>query len=62
VGDLVNLREARKRKDRERKAATAAENRTAFGLSKIERRKREAERVKADRDLDAHRREPPDGA
>ena len=55
MGDLVNLRRERKRRDREREAAVAAENRVAFGLTKSERRKLEAEREAGERRLDAHR-------
>ncbi len=62
MGDLVNLRQARKRREREREAAAAAENRAAFGMTKAERRKVEAEREKAERGLDSHRRDAPDGA
>jgi hypothetical protein len=61
MGDLVNLRQARKRQERERKAAAAAENRAAFGMTRAERRRLEAEREKAERGLDAHRLDPPDG-
>lgn len=61
MGDLINLRKARKRRERERDAAEAAHNRAAFGMSKAERRKVEAEREKAQRTLDSHRLEPPDG-
>jgi hypothetical protein len=62
MGDLINLRQARKRRRRERDAASAAENRASFGMTKAERRKVEAEREKATRSLDAHLREPPDEA
>ena len=55
MGELVNLRRARKRRERERELETAAENRAAFGMTKDERRKIEAEREKAERGLDAHR-------
>ncbi len=61
MGDLVNLRIARKRRDRAREAEGAAENRAAFGMTKAERRKIEAEREKAERGLDAHRLDRPDG-
>jgi hypothetical protein len=57
MGELVNLRRARKRRERERERefATAAENRAAFGVTGAERRKVEAEREKIERGLDSHR-------
>ena len=61
MGDLVNLRQARKRREREQKAAAAAENRAAFGMTRAERRKAEAEQTIADRRLDSHRLESKDG-
>jgi hypothetical protein len=60
VGDIVNLRRARKRQGRLRDAAKAAENRTLHGMTKAERRSIEAEREKADHDLDARRIVGPD--
>jgi hypothetical protein len=60
VGDVVNLRRARKRHDRSRDDAKAAENRILHGMTKAERRSIEAERDKADRDLDARRIVGPD--
>ena len=48
MGDLVNLRQARKRRERKREADAAAHNRVAFGMTKAERRTIEAERTKAD--------------
>ncbi len=38
MGDVVNLRRARKGRERQRKEAEAAENRIAFGMTKAERR------------------------
>ncbi|MBV8104851.1 MAG: DUF4169 family protein [Hyphomicrobiales bacterium] len=60
MGDIVNLRRARKRQDRRRDDAKAAENRIVYGMTKAERRSIEAEREKADRDLDARRIVGPD--
>ena len=48
MGDLVNLRRARKRRERARQADAAAENRAVFGTAKAERRKVEAEREKGE--------------
>ncbi len=60
MGDIVNLRRARKRQDRRRDDAKAAENRILHGMTKAERLLIEAERQKADRDLDARKVVPPD--
>ena len=60
MGDIVNLRRARKRQDRRRDDAKAAENRIVYGMTKAERRSLEALREKADRDLDARRIVGPD--
>ena len=53
MGDLVNLRRARKGRERQRREAEAAENRIAFGMTKAERRRLESERDKAERGLEA---------
>ena len=60
MGDIVNLRRARKRQDRRRDDGKAAENRIVYGMTKAERRSLEAQREKADRDLDARRIVGPD--
>ncbi len=60
MGDVVNLRRARKRQERRRDDAKAAENRVLFGMTKAERRSIEAEQKKADRDLDGRRIVGPD--
>jgi len=62
MGDLVNLRQARKRREREAAVAASAENRIAFGLTKAQRRRVEAERAKAERGLDSHRLDRPNDA
>jgi hypothetical protein len=59
MGDLVNLRRERKRQDRRRDEAKAAENRALFGMTKAQRLLLEAEREKAERQLDGFRRIPP---
>jgi hypothetical protein len=60
VAEIVNLRQARKRKARDDKARIAEQNRAAFGrtLDERERARRLAE--KAGRHLEGHRREPGD--
>jgi hypothetical protein len=60
MADTVNLRIARKRQRQQRAKAEAAENRVAFGTPKAERRLIEAEREKAERDLDSRRIVPSD--
>jgi len=55
MGDLINLRRARKLKARDDKAKSAATNRLAFGRSKAEVRLTEAERDLERKRIDAHR-------
>ena len=57
MGDVVSLKQHRKRKDRAAKDEQAAENRAKFGRSKHEREVTAAEQAKAVKDLDAHKRE-----
>ena len=61
MGEIVNLRKARKAAARRQDAARAAENRRAHGRSKAERKLEEARADKARRELDAHRIETEDG-
>lgn len=62
MGELVNLRQERKRKERDRKAKKADANRARHGRSRGERSLTDAEHQKSDRHLDAHRISGPDGA
>jgi hypothetical protein len=55
MGEIVNLRMARKRRAGVQGEAVAAANRVAFGVSKKVRAKAEAERALAQARLDAHR-------
>lgn len=57
MSEVVNLRQARKRKARADKEAEAAANRTKFGRAKAERRQTAAERARAARDLDGKKRD-----
>ena len=57
MGDIVNLKLHRKRKQRAAREDTAAENRARFGRSKDERELTKALDDKAAKDLDAHKRE-----
>ena len=55
MGEVVNLRRARKRRDRAHAAKEADGNRIAFGRAKSERALSEAERALAERRLEGHR-------
>jgi hypothetical protein len=57
MGDIVNLRMARKRKARADAERSAEQNRITFGRTKQERELTEAERTLAKKKLDAHRRQ-----
>ncbi len=58
MADLINLRQAKKARERAGKRAAGEENAARFGRSKAERTRERAEADKARADLDAHRREP----
>ena len=60
-GDIVNLRMARKRRDRTSKEADAERNRFEHGRSKAERDLARARNEKATREHDASRRETDEG-
>ncbi|WP_020185442.1 DUF4169 family protein [Methylopila sp. 73B] len=57
MAEIVNLRQARKRREREDRSAQAAENRVRFGRRKDEQVAEEARRAQAERLLDGHRRD-----
>jgi hypothetical protein len=57
MGDIVNLRQQRKRKARARKEQAAAENRARFGTTRAERERNAATQAKEQQDLDGHRRD-----
>ena len=61
MGELVNLRTARKRAARQQDEARAAGSRLAHGLPKHVRELETAKQQKADRTLDQHRIEPGEG-
>jgi Domain of unknown function (DUF4169) len=61
MGEIVNLRRARKAAKRRGEAVHAAENRLAHGRSKAERALEEARAEKSRRELEAHRLETEDG-
>jgi Domain of unknown function (DUF4169) len=56
-GDIVNLRRARKAKQRSKQAAAAAENRLTFGKSKEQRALEQKTDVLARRRFEGHRLE-----
>lgn len=55
--DVINLRKARKARDRAEKEARATERRVQFGRSKAERERLAAEAERRRRELDGARRE-----
>lgn len=57
MADIINLRQARKRKSRAEKEREAADNRVRFGRTKAERLATEKENSRAARDLDGKRRD-----
>jgi hypothetical protein len=62
MGELVNLRTARKRAKRRQAEQAAASNRLTFGRSKSERKLTQLKGDKAQRSLDQHRIETGDGS
>ena len=54
MGEIVNLRTARKSRKRAEDARTADANRVAFGRTKGERARSETENLRAARRLDGH--------
>ena len=54
MGEIVNLRRARKARERSREEAEAAQNRMVSSRTKAEKGLAEAIRKKAERELDAH--------
>lgn len=61
MGDVINLRAARKARERAEKETTATRNRADKGRSKAEKSRAEAEADRRRRTLDQHRRDPEDG-
>ncbi len=57
MGEIVNLRMARKRKHRAGKEQLAQENRAHFGRTKSDRDADDAERAREDRILAGHMRD-----
>lgn len=59
MAEIVNLRRARKQRERQAAEKQAEQNRISFGRTKAERRLTDAERERGARELDGHRL--PDG-
>ena len=59
MADIVNLRQARKRKARDNKDAAATENRVRFGRTKAEKQQIAAEKSLTEKSIDAHKRDKP---
>ena len=55
MAELINLRQVRKRAQRQEREREAEHNRLAHGERKSERKRRGTEANKAARDLDGHR-------
>lgn len=58
MGEIVNLRTARKRRDRGEKAQLADENRARHGRTKGEKQRDKAESSRLADHVEAHRRDP----
>ena len=58
MGEIINLRRARKTRDRAASEAEAAANRLSHGRSKAEKQATRAERARQERSLDGARRDP----
>ena len=59
--EIVNLRQARKRKERRRRETTAKENRARFGRSKAEASLEASQRALEAARLDGHQQDGGDG-
>lgn len=57
MAEIINLRAARKAKDREQARAKGDENAVKFGRTKAKKDLEKAQAEKAKRDLDGHARE-----
>lgn len=57
MAEIINLRAARKAKDREQARAKGDENAVKFGRTKAEKDLEKTQAEKAKRDLDGHARE-----
>lgn len=58
MGDVINLRTARKQRNRADDARKADENRARFGRTKVQKQAEAKAAKRSDAHLDGHRREP----
>ena len=58
MAEIVNLRQFRKGKVREQRAAAAEQNRILHGRSRTEKQRDRLQAEKAERLIEGHRREP----
>jgi hypothetical protein len=57
-GDIVNLRRARKGRQRDKREHEAEQNRRLFGRTKAEKDRQAMERERSQNAIEQHRREP----
>lgn len=57
MGDVINLRQARKRRDKTAASRLAEQNRAKFGRTKAERQAQQAEAERLTRQVDGARRD-----
>ena len=57
TGDVINLKRARKQREKAEDEAKAAANRAKFGMSKAEKLKLRSEAARDEKNLDGHKRE-----
>lgn len=60
MGDVINLNQVRKARQRQEKSRTASENRAKFGRTKADRQREAAEADRIARELAGKRSSPPD--
>lgn len=58
AAEIINLKEFRKKQARRDKERQAAENRTRFGRTKVEKQTEAAEKQRRDTELDGKKRDP----
>lgn len=61
MGDVINLNQARKARQRQEKVRQADANRLRYGRSKAEKLRETAEAEKSRRELDGKKKSPPEG-
>jgi len=61
MGDVINLNQARKARERQEKGRQADANRLRYGRSKAEKLRETAEAEKSRRELDGKKKSPPEG-